>query len=282
MEAATLRIDKFGIQELTIKNLASDLSLSEAALYRHFKSKNEILLGLLTYFILEMNERLALIIEDKEKQPSELLKKVFVSQLNTFVQKPAIVSVIFSEGIFQFNKELSDKVSTMMALMQNNINALITRGQNEGVYGKLLGADTITTIIMGSMRMVVLKWKLSGNKSGGLTIGNKKRLEVARALATKPKLLLLDEAVAGLTSTEVRQMVELIKNLRGNGVTILMVEHIMEAIMPIADKIVVLDSGVKIAEDRPQAVVEDENVIRAYFGEKFSKRLKAMKDGDRA
>lgn len=165
MEAATLRIDKFGIQELTIKNLASDLSLSEAALYRHFKSKNEILLGLLTYFILEMNERLAVIIEDKELQPSELLKKVFVSQLNTFVQKPAIVSVIFSEGIFQFNKELSDKVSTMMALMQKNINAIITRGQNEGVYAKLLGPETITTIIMGSMRMVVLKWKLSGNKS---------------------------------------------------------------------------------------------------------------------
>ncbi len=118
--------------------------------------------------------------------------------------------------------------------------------------------------------------------AGGLTIGNKKRLEVARALATRPKLLLLDEAVAGLTSTEVRQMVELIKNLRESGVTILMVEHIMEAIMPIADKIVVLDSGVKIAEDRPQAVVEDENVIKAYFGEKFSKRLKAMKDGGRA
>jgi hypothetical protein len=73
--------------------------------------------------------------------------------------------VIFSEGIFQFNKELSDKVSTMMALMQKNISALITRGQNEGVYAKLLGPDTITTIIMGSMRMVVLKWKLSGNKS---------------------------------------------------------------------------------------------------------------------
>lgn len=165
MEAATLRIDKFGIQELTIKNLASDLGLSEAALYRHFKSKNEILLGLLTYFILEMNERLAIIIEDNEKQPSELLKKVFVSQLNTFVQKPAIVSVIFSEGIFQFNKELSEKVSAMMALMQKSINTLIIRGQKEGVYEKLLGADIITTIFMGSMRMVVLKWKLSGNKS---------------------------------------------------------------------------------------------------------------------
>lgn len=165
MEAATLRIDQFGIQELTIKNLATDLSLSEAALYRHFKSKNDILLGLLTYFILEMNLRIAGIIANQKKQPSELLKQIFTSQLNTFVQKPAIVSVIFSEGIFQFNKELSDKVSDMMALMQKNINTLIVRGQNERLYGKLLGSDTITTIIMGSMRMVVLKWKLSGNKS---------------------------------------------------------------------------------------------------------------------
>lgn len=124
--------------------------------------------------------------------------------------------------------------------------------------------------------------QLRERPAGGLTIGNKKRLEVARALATKPKMLLLDEAVAGLTSTEVRHMVELIKGLRQSGITILMVEHIMEAIMPIADKIVVLDSGIKIAEDRPQVVVEDENVIKAYFGEKFSKRLKAMKDGGRS
>ena len=79
MEAATLRIDKFGIQELTIKNLASDLCLSEAALYRHFKSKNEILLGLLTYFILEMNERLEVILEEKEGNPSVLLKRIVMS-----------------------------------------------------------------------------------------------------------------------------------------------------------------------------------------------------------
>ncbi len=165
MEAATLRIDKCGIQELTIKNLAADLNLSEAALYRHFKSKNEILLGLLTYFILEMNDRIAKMLGDKEQHPSEQLRLIFTSQLNTFVKKPAIVSVIFSEGIFQFNKELLDKVSEMMALMQTNIGSIVSAGQNNGVYAKLLGKDAITTIIMGSMRMVVLKWKLSGNKS---------------------------------------------------------------------------------------------------------------------
>jgi branched-chain amino acid transport system ATP-binding protein len=112
-------------------------------------------------------------------------------------------------------------------------------------------------------------------RAGGLTIGNKKRLEVARALATGPKLILLDEAVAGLTSAEIREMVEVILRMKEEGITILMVEHIMEAIMPIADKLVVLNGGEKIIEDSPQAVVKDPEVIRAYFGEKFSKRLQA-------
>ena len=115
---------------------------------------------------------------------------------------------------------------------------------------------------------------LRNKLAGGLTIGNKKRLEVARSLATGPKLLLLDESVAGLTSTEIKEMVDVIVRLKEEGVTILMVEHIMEAIMPIADKIVVLASGKKIAEDSPQAVINDPTVIKAYFGEKFAQRLR--------
>lgn len=114
--------------------------------------------------------------------------------------------------------------------------------------------------------------------AGALTMGNKKRLEVARALATGPKLLMLDESVAGLTATEVKEMVALICSLRDAGITLLMVEHIMEAIMPIADKLVVLNGGIKIAEDIPKVVSEDERVITAYLGEKFSRRLKAMKE----
>ena len=165
MEAATMRIDQYGIQELTVKNLAADLHLSEAALYRHFKSKNEILLGLLSYFIYDMNTRLAPIIEKTDENPSTLLREIFESQLASFAARPAIVSVIFSEGIFQFNKELSMKVAIMMEIMQVNIGTIVSRGQNEKKIAKLLGSDAITTIIMGSMRMVVLKWKLSGNKS---------------------------------------------------------------------------------------------------------------------
>jgi len=109
--------------------------------------------------------------------------------------------------------------------------------------------------------------------AGVMTIGNKKRLEVARVLATSPKLILLDEVVAGLTSTEVREMVSLIVRLREEGRTILMIEHIMEAIMPISDKIVVLSGGCRIAEGRPEEIAADEQVIRAYLGEKYAKRM---------
>ncbi|MHC1728922.1 MAG: ABC transporter ATP-binding protein [Syntrophobacteraceae bacterium] len=110
--------------------------------------------------------------------------------------------------------------------------------------------------------------------AGDLTIGTKKRLEVARALATGARMLMLDEVMAGLTSTEVKEAIELITELRGQGITLLVVEHIMEAIMPIADKVVVLDGGKKIAEGPPQAIIHDEKVIAAYLGLKFSKKLK--------
>lgn len=173
MEAATKRIDQHGIQELTIKNLASDLKLSEAALYRHFKSKNEILLGLLTYFIVEMNHRISNIVSNTDINTSEKLQLIFQSQLKTFTQNPAIVSVIFAEGIFQFNHELSSKLSAMMSLMQKNIHLIISKGQKDGQFNSILGEDTITTIVMGSMRMVVLKWKLSGNSTNLEKDGNK-------------------------------------------------------------------------------------------------------------
>jgi AcrR family transcriptional regulator len=178
IEAATKRIDEHGIQDLTIKTLAADLNLSEAALYRHFKSKNEILLGLLTYFIEEMKDRLDVILSNKDRSPSELLKDLFDSQLKTFVQKPSVVSVIFSESIFQFNKELSSTVSSMMELMQNHIESIVKKGQANGSFSKIVGVSTTTTIVMGGMRITVLKWKLSGHKSDLIKDGNKVLREI--------------------------------------------------------------------------------------------------------
>lgn len=165
MEAATARIDAYGIQNLTIKTLAADISLSEPALYRHFKSKNDILLGLLNYFITGMKKRISNIPVNPDATAGDELRAIFKSQLQTFTDKPAIVSVIFAESIFHYDEGLSYKVSEIMELMHQYVNANIEKGQKAGQYGKLINASTLTTIILGGMRMTVLKWKLSGHKS---------------------------------------------------------------------------------------------------------------------
>ena len=101
---------------------------------------------------------------------------------------------------------------------------------------------------------------------GNLTIGDQKRLEISKALATRPSLLMLDEAMAGLNATETNEAIELIKKIRARGITLIIVEHVMEVIMSISERVVVFDSGKKIAEDTPDKIVKDPRVIEAYLG----------------
>lgn len=106
-------------------------------------------------------------------------------------------------------------------------------------------------------------------KGHQLTTADRKRLELARALATNPKLLLLDEVMAGLTSTEVAQAVALIREINQAGVTVIVIEHVMQAITGVSDRILVLHHGRKIAEDAPEQVLADPQVIEAYLGERY-------------
>jgi len=99
-----------------------------------------------------------------------------------------------------------------------------------------------------------------------LTLSNKKALQIASTLATRPKILMLDEAMAGLTKNEQMDAIKLIKKIRESGITLIVVEHVMEIIMSIADRIMVINSGKKIAEGTPEKIANNPDVIKAYLG----------------
>jgi branched-chain amino acid transport system ATP-binding protein len=125
-------------------------------------------------------------------------------------------------------------------------------------------ADVACTVGLGD---------LLGRPAASLTVAGRKRLEVARALAAEPELLLLDEVLAGLNPREVAAMVPVIRALADNGITILMIEHVMQAVMSLAEHVFVLAEGRIIAEGAPQAIVGNARVVEAYLGHGAAARL---------
>jgi branched-chain amino acid transport system ATP-binding protein len=139
------------------------------------------------------------------------------------------------------------------------------------LLGSFFGTSTgmssadATREAMESLEFVGLS-AMRGIPAKDLTLANQKRLEVARALATRPELLLIDELVAGLNATETAQAMELVTKIRERGITILMIEHVMKAIMSVCDRIMVLHHGEKIAEGTPAQITNNQTVIEVYLG----------------
>ena len=154
----------------------------------------------------------------------------------------------------------SVKVFGNLSVLEN-----ISLGALFGTSGSVSGADAARKA-SESLEFVGLS-ALRNKPAMDLTLANQKRVEVARALATRPEMLLLDELMAGLNPTEVAQSMELVTRIRDEGITILMIEHVMKAIMSVCDRIIVLHHGKKIAEGTPQEIATSKTVVEVYLGE---------------
>lgn len=138
-----------------------------------------------------------------------------------------------------------------------------------GAFAKTRSTKEARQRAVAALEVVGLK-DLQGIRAGGLTLGYRKRLEVARALATQPRLLLLDEMMAGLNPAELDQFIEVLRDVHRQGVTLVVVEHVVHAVMQLAGRIVVMSQGRTIADGEPQDVMTSPIVVEAYLGESYA------------
>ena len=161
MDTAMRLISEKGIQEFTIKNVSKNIGISEPAIYRHFESKMDILLGILSSFK-ERTKTTLDRIRSSEISAIQQIKSILFEHFQEFTANPTLTAVIFSEEIFQNDKRLSERVFSIMQLSQDTMIALIEKGQKRGEIRSDIPKESLSLIMMGALRLMVTKWRLSG------------------------------------------------------------------------------------------------------------------------
>lgn len=149
-----------GVSGLTIKNLAKEMQFSESAIYRHFESKEDIIVGLLNYLAQNMDERLTKATSN-EKNPLENFEAVFLNQFQFFAQKPYLVVAVFSDGLMEESQRINTHILKIMQVKMKHLLPIIMQGQQQGFFTNAITSEELIHIIMGTFRLLMFKWRIA-------------------------------------------------------------------------------------------------------------------------
>jgi AcrR family transcriptional regulator len=161
IEAAGRILSTSGVGGLTIKKLAKEMDFSESAVYRHFDSKEAVVVAMLDYLAANMDERLNLAISSSQKNPKENIEAVFRSHLAFFSQKPHFVVAVFSDGLMEESQKINAAILRIMQVNMKHLIPVILQGQQQGLFTDAIPADDLAHIIMGSFRLQMFKWRIA-------------------------------------------------------------------------------------------------------------------------
>lgn len=159
IEAAGKIITNTGISGLTIKNLSKEMEFSEAAIYRHFKSKEEIIISMLEMLAMEMDKRFGKI--DSSLPPEERLKLIFASQFEYFKKHSFFVVAVFSDGLLEESQQINQQIYSIMQVKMKHLVPIIIEGQQTAVFTSKISTEELVHIIMGAFRLQMYKWRVS-------------------------------------------------------------------------------------------------------------------------
>lgn len=160
IEAAGKILSASGVSGLTIKNLAKEMKFSESAIYRHFASKEEIIITLLEYLATSMDERYSNAISS-EQSPEGKLKTLFQNQFSFFKKSPHFVVAVFSDGLMEESQRINETISKIMGVKIKHLMPIILEGQQKKVFTNSITADELIHIVMGTFRLQMYKWRVA-------------------------------------------------------------------------------------------------------------------------
>lgn len=183
IEAAGKILTHSGVSGLTIKNLAKEMQFAESAIYRHFTSKEEIIVAMLNFLAVNMDERLSAL--DNSLEPAERFEAFFNNQIIFFSANPHFVVSVFSDGLMEESKQINEAILKIMAVKAKHLMPIIKEGHQKGFFTTIISAGELTHIIMGAFRLQMFKWRIANFKFDIINTGSKLIASILKLIKTK-------------------------------------------------------------------------------------------------